>query len=69
MGPEARGLHNRRMSATLRHTVIQRRRHRREKRRKLRVQLAKASAGERQAVEAKLAKTYPLLTAQAQAKR
>jgi hypothetical protein len=57
------------MSATLRHTVIQRRRHRREKRRKLRVQLAKASAGERQAVEAKLAKTYPLLTAQAQAKR
>jgi hypothetical protein len=57
------------MSATLRHTVIQRRRHRREKRRKLRSQLAKASAAERQAIEAKLAKTYPLLTAQAQAKR
>jgi hypothetical protein len=56
------------MSATLRHTVIQRRRHRREKRRKLRAQLAKASAAERQAVEAKLAKTYPLLTAQAQGK-
>jgi len=52
------------MSATLRHTVIQRRRHRREKRRKLRAQLAKASAAERQAIEAKLTKTYPLLTAQ-----
>jgi len=57
------------MSATLRHTVIQRRRHRREKRRKLRAQLAKAPAAERQAIEAKLAKTYPLLTSQSQAKR
>jgi hypothetical protein len=57
------------MSATLRHTVIQRRRHRRDKRRKLKAQLAKASAVERQAIEAKLAKTYPLLTAQTQAKR
>lgn len=55
------------MSATLRHTVIQRRRHRRAKRRKLRGQLARAAAAERQAIEAKLAKTYPLLTAQAQA--
>lgn len=57
------------MSATLRHTVIQRRRHRREKRRKLRHQLAKAPAGERQAIEAKLEKTYTLLTAKAQARR
>lgn len=56
------------MSATLRHTVIQRRRHRREKREKLRSQLAKAAAGERPAIEAKLAKTYPPQTAQAQAK-
>ena len=56
------------MSATLRHTVIQRRRHRRAKRHKLKVQLVKAPAAERQAIEAKLAKTYPLLTAQAQAK-
>jgi len=47
------------MSATLRHTVIQRRRHRREKRRKLRGQLAKAPAAERPAIEAKLARTYP----------
>ncbi|MBI2185877.1 MAG: hypothetical protein HYU37_01995 [Acidobacteria bacterium] len=52
------------MSATLRHSVIRRRRHRREKRRKLRGQLAVAPAAERQAVEAKLARTYPLLTAQ-----
>jgi hypothetical protein len=57
------------MSATLRHTVIQRRRHRREKRRKLRSLLARASAVERQAIEAKLAKTYPLLTAEAQAQK
>jgi hypothetical protein len=57
------------MSATLRHTVIQRRRHRREKRRRLRAQLAKASTAERQPIEAKLAKTYPLLTSQAQANR
>jgi hypothetical protein len=57
------------MSATLRHTVIQRRRHRRDKRRKLRALLAKASAAERQAIEGKIAKTYPLLTAQAQAEK
>jgi Spy/CpxP family protein refolding chaperone len=56
------------MSATLRHTVIQQRRHRREKRRKLRSQLAKAP-GDRQAIEAKLEKTYATLTAKAQARR
>lgn len=56
------------MSATLRHTVIQRRRHRHEKREKLRSQLARAAAGERPAIEAKLAKTYPPQSAQAQAK-
>jgi hypothetical protein len=38
--------------------VIQRRRHRREKRLKLRRHLAKAAPAERQAIEAKLAKTY-----------
>ena len=48
------------MSATLRNTVISQRRHRRAKRLKLRSHLAKAPAGERQAIEAKLAKTYPL---------
>jgi hypothetical protein len=57
------------MSATLRHVVIQRRRHRREKRRRLRALLAKAPAAERQTIEARLAKTYPLLTAQAEAKK
>ncbi|MBI3049336.1 MAG: hypothetical protein HYY76_13610 [Acidobacteria bacterium] len=57
------------MSATLRKTIICQRRHRRDKRRKLRAQLATVPAAERQAIEAKLAKTYPLLTAEAQAKR
>lgn len=56
------------MSATLRNTVIARKRKRREKRQKLRRQLARASAPERQAIEAKLAKTYPLITAEAQGK-
>jgi hypothetical protein len=56
------------MSGTLRHNVIQKRRHRRDKRRKLRGALAKAPAAERPAIEAKLAKTYALLTAKAQAK-
>ena len=57
------------MSATLRKSVIRQRRHRREKRLKLRGQLANAPAAERQAIDAKLAKTYPLLTADAQGKR
>ncbi|HXH25769.1 MAG TPA: hypothetical protein VNI78_11000 [Vicinamibacterales bacterium] len=48
------------MSATLRKAVIRRRRKRREKRAKLRRQLARASATERQAIEAKLLKTYPI---------
>jgi hypothetical protein len=52
------------MGATLRNTVIQRRRHRREKRLKLRRHLAKAAPAERQAIEAKLAKTYTLAGAQ-----
>ena len=56
------------MSATLRTSVIRRRRRRREKRLKLRAQLARATAAERQAIEAKLLKTYPLITAEAQAK-
>jgi hypothetical protein len=56
------------MSATLRNTVIARKRKRREKRQKLRSQLARASGAERQEIEAKLAKTYPLITAETQAK-
>jgi hypothetical protein len=52
------------MGATLRNTVISRRRHRREKRLKLRRQLAKAAPGERQAIQAKLAKTYTVAGAQ-----
>lgn len=52
------------MSATLRNTAINRRRHRREKRLKLRRRLAKAAPGERQAVQAKLAKTYAIVAAQ-----
>jgi len=47
------------MSATLRGTVIQRRRKRQEKRRKLRLLLARASGAERPGLEAKLQKTYP----------
>jgi hypothetical protein len=44
--------------------VIQRRRHRREKRLKLRRHLAKAAPAERQAIEAKLVKTYTVAGAQ-----
>jgi len=52
------------MSATLRHTVIGQRRHRREKRRKLRGHLAKATApAERQVIQAKLTKTYAVVGA------
>jgi hypothetical protein len=52
------------MGATLRNTAIHRRRHRREKRIKLRRQLAKAAPGEKQAIQAKLAKTYSVTGAQ-----
>ena len=54
------------MSGTLRHTVIGQRRHRREKRVKLRGHLAKAAKGtpaERQAIQAKLDKTYAVVGA------
>ncbi|MGH9253811.1 MAG: DUF6800 family protein [Vicinamibacterales bacterium] len=56
------------MSATLRNTVIHRRRHRREKRLKLHHQLAKAAPAERQAIQAKLAKTYAVVAAPPPAK-
>jgi hypothetical protein len=56
------------MSATLRTSTIRRRRDRHEKRRKLRRRLSHATAAERQVLEARLLKTYPLLTAQAQAR-
>jgi hypothetical protein len=52
------------MGATLRNSVIARRRHRREKRVKLRRHLAKAAPGERPAIQAKLAKTYAVAGAQ-----
>jgi hypothetical protein len=52
------------MGATLRNSAINRRRHRREKRLKLRRQLAKAAPGERQTIQAKLAKTYTVVAAQ-----
>lgn len=52
------------MGATLRNTAIHRRRHRREKRLKLRRHLAKAAPAERQAIQAKLAKTYTVVAAQ-----
>jgi hypothetical protein len=52
------------MGATLRNTAIHRRRHRRGKRLKLRRQLAKAAPAERQAIQAKLAKTYAIVAAQ-----
>lgn len=55
------------MSATLRGTAINRRRQRREKRLKLRRRLARASASERQAIEAKLLKTYPFRPSEGQA--
>lgn len=41
---------------------IRRRRHRQEKRKKLRARLAKASPQERAAVEAKIKKTFPYIT-------
>ncbi len=57
------------MSATLRHTVIHRRRQRHEKRQKLRSQLARATgATERQAIEAKLARSYRFVSPEAPAK-
>ena len=49
------------MSGSLHPTEIHRRRHRKEKRHKLRARLAAAPAGERAAIEAKLKKTYALL--------
>ena len=48
------------MSGSLHPTEIHRRRHRKEKRNKLRAQLAAAPAVGRAAIEAKLQKTYPL---------
>jgi hypothetical protein len=56
------------MSTTLRTSAIHRRRKRQEKRRKLRARLAHATAAERPALEAKLLKTCPLLTAEPHAK-
>jgi hypothetical protein len=52
------------MGATLRNTAIHRRRHRREKRIRLRRHLAKAAPGDRQSIQAKLAKTYAIVGAQ-----
>ena len=48
------------MSASLHPVEIRRRRHRKEKRNKLRAQLAAAPAVGRAAIEAKLQKTYAL---------
>jgi hypothetical protein len=48
------------MSASLHPVEIHRRRHRKEKRNKLRAQLAAAPAVGRAAIEAKLQKTYAL---------
>jgi Spy/CpxP family protein refolding chaperone len=48
------------MSGSLHPTEIKRRRHRKEKRNKLRAQLAAAPAVGRAAIEAKLRKTYSL---------
>jgi len=47
----------------IRRSEIRQRRHRKEKRKKLRAKLANAPAHERSALEAKLLKTYPLLDA------
>ena len=47
------------MSGSLHPTQIHHRRHRNEKRQKLRAQLAAATAAGRPAIEAKLKKTYP----------
>ena len=48
------------MSGSSHYAEINRRRHRKEKRDKLRAQLGAASAAGRAAIEAKLRKTYPL---------
>ena len=48
------------MSGNSHSTEIHRRRHRKEKRHKLRAKLASAPAGERAAIEAKLQRTYSL---------
>ena len=48
------------MSGSLRPTEIHKRRHRKEKRRKLRAKLTNAPAHERSTLETKLQKTYPL---------
>lgn len=48
------------MSGSLHPTAIHHRRHRKEKRNKLRAQLAAAPAVRRAAIEAKLQKTYAL---------
>ena len=48
------------MSGSLHSTEIHRRRHRKEKRNKLRARLAAAPVGERAAIEAKLQRTYSL---------
>jgi hypothetical protein len=52
------------MGATLRTSVIRKRRKIQEKRRKLRTRLENAPAGERAGIEAKLLKTYALITAE-----
>lgn len=49
------------MSGSLHPTEIHRRRHRKEKRHKLRTKLEAAPAGERAAIEAKLQRTYALV--------
>ena len=49
------------MSGSLHSTDIHRRRHRKEKRDKLRAKLAAAPAGERAAIESKLQRTYALV--------
>jgi hypothetical protein len=49
------------MSGSLHPTEIHGRRHRKEKRNKLRAKLAAAPAGERAAIEAKLQRTYSLV--------
>jgi hypothetical protein len=48
------------MSGSLHYTEINRRRHRKQKRDKLRAQLGAAPVAGRAAIEAKLQKTYPL---------
>jgi hypothetical protein len=51
------------MSASLHPTEIHRRQHRKEKRHKLRAQLAHAPVAARAALEAKLQRTYTLVSA------